>query len=57
LIASTLPELGGKESLIVYWKVEESGKNAEDETAHADSKVPRRILLGYYRVWVRREVA
>ena len=31
MIASTSPELGGKESLIVYWKVEDSGKNAEDE--------------------------
>src|SRR5262245_1604819 len=33
----TLPEL--KRSLIVYWKVEDSGKNAEDDAAHADNKV------------------
>jgi hypothetical protein len=46
-----LPEPGGKESLIVYWKVEDSGKNAEDEAAHADNKVPRRILLRHYLVW------
>ena len=45
MIATTLAELGGKESLVVYWKVEDSGKNAEDEAAHADNKVPRRILL------------
>jgi hypothetical protein len=30
LIATTLPELGGKESLIVYWKVGDSAR-AEDE--------------------------
>jgi hypothetical protein len=46
----TLPELGGKEILIVYWKVEDSGKNTEHEAAHADNKIPRRILLRYYRV-------
>jgi len=46
-----LPELGEKESLIVYWKVKDLDKNAEqDEAAHADNKVPRRILLRYYRV-------
>ena len=37
---------------LLYWKVEDSGKNAEDEAAHADNKVARRILLRYYRVWV-----
>jgi hypothetical protein len=31
LIASTSPDLCRKESSIVYWKVEDSGKNAEDE--------------------------
>jgi hypothetical protein len=34
-----LPELGGKESLIVYWKVEDSGKNAEDKR-HTLTKSP-----------------
>ncbi len=31
MIASTSPDLCRKESSIVYWKVEDSGKNAEDE--------------------------
>jgi hypothetical protein len=39
LIASTLIELDGKESLIVYWKVDDAGKNAEqDETAGRSGK-------------------
>ena len=58
MIASTLPELGGKESSVVCWKLEDPGKNAEeDEAALADNKLLDESCSAIAGYWERREVA